>query len=119
VWLSCAIALVMRSVRIPHPLHSSELSRTRPGSSAKSSSPYRPPLIVLVLELVLVLVLFWIYTEGHGRVLLSMALFSGHLNRVWLRRQKPRTRTSSRTITIMGNEVYRQGKGSASLISAT
>ena len=45
-------------------------------------------MIVIVLELVLVLVLFWIYPEGHGRVVLSMALFSGHLNRVWLRRSK-------------------------------
>jgi hypothetical protein len=27
-------------------------------------------MIVIVLELVLVLVLFWIYTEGHGRPVL-------------------------------------------------
>jgi len=42
VCFSCAIALLIRSARIPHPLHSSELSRMRPGSSPKSSSPYRP-----------------------------------------------------------------------------
>jgi hypothetical protein len=44
-------------------------------------------MIVIVLELVLVLVLFWIYTEGHGRPG-TLALFSGQLNRVWLRRSK-------------------------------
>ena len=38
--------------------------------------------------IVIVLVLFWIYTEEHCRVVLSMAPFSGHLNRVWLRRSK-------------------------------
>ena len=57
----------MRSVRIPRPLHSSELSRTRRGSSPKSSS-YRPrPLIVLVLELVLVLVFFFWGLHGRTR----------------------------------------------------
>ena len=68
MWLSCAIALLMRSVRIPPPLHSSELRRTRPGSSPKSSFPHRPPLIVIVLELVLVLDLTkWGVPENEDR----------------------------------------------------
>ena len=100
----------MRSVRIPHPLHSSELSRTHPGSSPKS-----PPLIVLVLELVLVLV-FSGLQGGRSRVVLSMALFSVPKSRLVA---TSKIEDEDEDETIMGNEAYRQGTGSASLIAAT
>jgi hypothetical protein len=111
VWFSCAIALLLRSVRIPlpHPLHSSELSRTRPGSSPRSSSLYRPrprarPRPRLVLDL-------------HGGTLPR-----GTLNGAFLRSPKPRLAATFKDrgrLRSWGTRSIGNERAQAAMIAAT